>query len=70
VQNDYDRRRLFGSWEGNWIAFNDAHDVQLPHSLGPVVPLLMHPHAEVAGKRLDSLDPAAFRYRITAREIS
>jgi transglutaminase-like putative cysteine protease len=25
---------LFGGWEGNWIAFNTAHDVSLPHSKG------------------------------------
>ena len=28
------RERLFGSWEMNWIAFNDAHDVVLPGSTG------------------------------------
>lgn len=66
---EYARRLLFGSWEGNWVAFNDVHDVRLPSSLGPVLPFLMYPHAETGGKRLDSLDPAAFRYQITAREI-
>jgi transglutaminase-like putative cysteine protease len=66
----YARRQLFGSWEGNWIAFNDAHEVRLPNSLGPVLPFLMYPQAEIAGKRLDSLHAPAFRYRITAREIS
>ena len=28
------REALFGSWETNWIAFNDAHDVVLPGSPG------------------------------------
>ena len=64
----YARRRLFGSWEMNWMAFNDARDVVLPHSTGPALPFLMYPQAEIGGRRLDSLDPAAFRYRVTARE--
>ena len=24
------RKALFGAWEGNWVAFNVAHDVKLP----------------------------------------
>jgi transglutaminase-like putative cysteine protease len=66
----YARRQLFGSWEGNWIAFNDTHDVALPKSLGPTLPFLMYPQAEVSGKRLDALNADAFRYRIIAREIT
>ena len=52
----------------NWIAFNDAHDVALPGSKGPLLPFLMYPQAEVGGVRRDSLDPASFSYRITATE--
>ena len=63
------RETLFGSWESNWIAFNDAHDVVLPGSTGKPLPFLMYPQAEVAGERLDSLDPAKFKYTITAREV-
>jgi transglutaminase-like putative cysteine protease len=63
------REALFGSWEGNWIAFNDAHDVSLPKSTGKPLPFLMYPQAEVGGVRLDSLDPAKFKYTITAREM-
>jgi len=63
------REALFGSWEGNWIAFNDAHDVTLPGSAGKPLPFLMYPQAEVGGERLDSLDPEHFKYTITAREI-
>jgi hypothetical protein len=29
----------------------------------------MYPQAEIDGKRRDALDPASFRYRLTAREI-
>jgi transglutaminase-like putative cysteine protease len=63
------RDTLFGSWEMNWIAFNDAHDVALPGSAGKPLPFLMYPQAEVAGARLDSLVPEKFRYTITAREV-
>lgn len=63
------RRRLFGAWEMNWIAFNDAHDVKLPEATGPDLPFFMYPQAESGGKRRDSLSPQEFRYRISAREI-
>jgi transglutaminase-like putative cysteine protease len=63
------REALFGSWEMNWIAFNDAHDVRLPGSSGKPLPYLMYPQAEVDGVRRDSLDPERFRYTITAREV-
>jgi transglutaminase-like putative cysteine protease len=66
----YARRRLFGSWEMNWIAFNDAHDVRLPNSLGPQLPFFMYPQAETGGRRRDSLDPPSFTYKIAAREIA
>jgi transglutaminase-like putative cysteine protease len=65
----YARRLLFGSWEMNWIAFNHARDVRLPQASAPPLPFFMYPHGEAAGRRLDSLDPQAFRYQITAREI-
>ncbi|MFT3732906.1 MAG: transglutaminase domain-containing protein [Hyphomicrobium sp.] len=64
------RKTLFGAWEGNWLAYNSAHDVSLPGSTGPKVGFLMYPQAEVGGIRLDSLDPDAFKYAITAREIT
>jgi transglutaminase-like putative cysteine protease len=63
------RARLFGSWEMNWIAFNFAHDVVLPGAQGAPVPFLMYPQAETDQGRLDSLDPDAFKYEITSREI-
>ena len=63
------REALFGSWEMNWIAFNDAHDVVLPGATGKPLPFFMYPQAEAAGARRDSLDPDRFRYTITAREV-
>jgi transglutaminase-like putative cysteine protease len=62
-------KRLFGSWEMNWLAFNTGHDVELPNSTGPKVPFLMYPNGETGGERLDQLDPDTFKYAITAREI-
>ena len=64
------RKSLFGGWEMNWVAYNMAHDVRLPHSSGPKLPYLMYPNGETGGARLDPLDPEAFSYSITARRIS
>jgi transglutaminase-like putative cysteine protease len=63
------RERLFGAWEMNWLAYNYAHDVQLPGSNGARIPYLMYPNGETAKGRLDSLEPDQFRYSMTAREI-
>ena len=64
-----ERERLFGSWEMNWVAFNDAQDVVLPGSKGGPLPFFMYPQAENAQGRLDCLDPETFRYHITARQL-
>lgn len=64
------RRTLFGAWETNWIAYNDARDVQLPGSAGPALGFLMYPQAESAAGRFDCLEPDAFKYTISAREIA
>ncbi len=64
------RKRLFGSWEMNWMAYNFAQDVELPGSKGTTLPFLMYPQAQTAEGRLDSLDPESFKYEITARELS
>jgi len=64
------RRKLFGAWEMNWLAYNRAHDVSLPGSTGPKIGFLMYPQAETGKGRLDSLDPDAFKYTIIAKEVS
>jgi transglutaminase-like putative cysteine protease len=61
------RKALFGAWEMNWLAYNDAHDVKLPGSKSAAVGFLMYPQCETGGSLRDSLDPDNFRYRITAR---
>src|SRR5215813_2850278 len=62
------RKRLFGAWEMNWLAFNRGHDVKLPHSSDDPkrLPFLMYVNAETGGERLDQLDPDSLGYSITA----
>ena len=64
------KRALFGGWEGNWMAFNTAHDVMLPGSRGPALGFFMYPQAENANGRYDALDPDNFSYTITSREVT
>ena len=63
-------RALFGGWEGNWMGYNMAHDVALPGAQGPKLGFLMYPVCETADERVDSYSPDAFRYQITARELT
>jgi transglutaminase-like putative cysteine protease len=63
------RKRLFGSWEMNWVGLNYANDVALPGSARGPIGFLMYPQSETAEGRLDSLDPDHFKYTITSKEI-
>lgn len=63
------KKSLFGGWEGNWMAYNTAHDVNLPGAKGPQLGFLMYPVAENALGRIDSYAPDDFKYQITAKEI-
>jgi len=60
---------LWGGWEGNWVAWNMAHDLNLPNSKGERLGFLMYPVAENSEGRFDSYAPDDFKYQITAREI-
>ena len=63
------RTALFGSWETNWVAYNDGQGVALPGSgLGPL-PFLLYPQAEIGNRRLDSLAADKFRYTIAVSEL-
>jgi transglutaminase-like putative cysteine protease len=64
------RKSLFGGWEGNWMAYNQSSDLTLPGSSGASLPFLMYPQAENEKGRYDPLDPAAFTYTISSREIN
>ncbi len=63
------RALLFGAWEMNWMAYNHGHDIALPGSRQAPVGFLMYPNGETADGRLDSLDPATFRYRIESARV-
>lgn len=62
-------QHLFGGWEGNWIGYNMAHDVNLPHAKDPKLGFFMYPTAETASGRLDSYEPDQFKYQITSTEV-
>jgi transglutaminase-like putative cysteine protease len=65
------RKRLFGNWEMNWLAYNMGHDVKLPNATkAPTLPFLMYINAEADGELRDQLEPDSVRYTITSREIS
>ncbi len=61
------RKRLFGNWEMNWLAYNMGHDVKLPGSNAPKLPYLMYVNAETGGEIRDQLDPDSVKYTITAK---
>lgn len=65
------RQTLFGAWEGNWLAYNTAHDLTLPGAEGGVkVAFLMYPQAQAGAELLDCLEADSFKYVITSREVA
>jgi transglutaminase-like putative cysteine protease len=65
------RDGLFGSWEGNWLGYNEGHDVELPRSAkGLEVTYLMYPQGETAEGRLDPYEPEAFKYTIMSKAVT
>ncbi|HWL55709.1 MAG TPA: transglutaminase domain-containing protein [Paracoccus sp. (in: a-proteobacteria)] len=59
---------LFGNWEGNWVAYNTAEDLQLSGRAGKL-PFLMYPQASIGERVIDELDAKSFTYEITAAEV-
>jgi transglutaminase-like putative cysteine protease len=64
------RNYLFGSWEMNWMAYNYAHDVDLPGSARKPLVYFMYPQAETSEGRIDPFDPDNFKYEITVKETT
>ncbi|WP_174300603.1 transglutaminase family protein [Caulobacter sp. S45] len=65
------RRRLFGSWEMNWVGYNSATDLALPGAPRPMAAhFLMYPYGMTATSDFDWLDPSAFDYRITSKVVA
>jgi hypothetical protein len=60
---------LFGGWEGNWMAWNTAHDLALPGSQHGELNFFMYPVAENVQGRWDAYAPDDFKYRISAVEV-
>ena len=60
---------LYGAWEGNWMAYNTAHDVKLPGSQGDALGFVMYPMAENADGWFDQYEPTTFKYKISASEV-
>ncbi len=63
------RKALFGSWEGNWMAYNSASDVSLPGAKQGKLGFFMYPQGQTSAGARDPYDPDAFTYQITAREV-
>ncbi|HZN85891.1 MAG TPA: transglutaminase domain-containing protein [Burkholderiales bacterium] len=63
------RKRLFGAWEMNWLAYNMGHDIALPGASGPKLSYLMYINAQTGGMMRDQLDPDSVKYAITARAV-
>ncbi len=64
------RWRFFGSWEMNWVVYNQWEALPLkplPSSIDR--PFFVYPHAELASKPQDSLDPPSFTYTIASAEL-
>jgi len=64
------REKLFGAWEMNWVAFNQAREIKLAaDSAVGRLPFFLYPHAEIDKQVQDSFDPARFSYQITSAEL-
>jgi transglutaminase-like putative cysteine protease len=64
------RKRLFGSWDMNWIAYNFANDVTLPGATSGTLPFLMYTQGETGGAKIDPYDQENFKYDITVKEMT
>ncbi|MGB0083871.1 MAG: transglutaminase-like domain-containing protein [Rhodomicrobiaceae bacterium] len=63
------RVTLFGACEANWVPYNMATDLVLPHSDGVSVPYLFRPLAWTAAGLSRDRDQPGFTYKVTAKEL-
>jgi transglutaminase-like putative cysteine protease len=66
---DLARKKLFGYWEMNWMAFNTAGDTRLAPETAKPLGHFMYPYAEGAKGPLDYYAPQNFKYQMTTREV-
>lgn len=61
------KRKFFGCWEGNWIAFNHGRDFFVK-SMGKTIPInyFMYPLLVSKGVNPDGMDPKEVTYTLTA----
>lgn len=64
-----ERARQFGSWEMNWVAYNTARDFNLNPPGRTPLEFFMYPRAETRKGVLNHLDPAAFGFSISSKQI-
>ena len=63
------RATLFGAWEGNWVAYNMAHDVELPALDGVVLPTFTRPLVRIGADRLIDANSTEIGCKIAAKEL-
>ncbi len=63
------RGTLFGAWEGNWVPFNMAQDLELPLSDGVVAPVLIRPLVRIGNSAPSEALPPDSSYRIVTSEL-
>ncbi len=63
----FERKRQFGRWEMNWMAYNHARDFVLrPRPIQYPLSIFGYPYAESGDEPLDYYDPKHFSYTITS----
>lgn len=61
------RKQLFGSSEGNWVAFNYGRDLRLPE--GPEINFLMYPQLMINGTLSSGFESTEIGYTFTSRVL-
>ena len=65
----YLRKKLFGFWEMNWIAYNSARDCALPPQYSKNINYLMYPLSVSGATEKDGMDADQFKYTITSKPL-
>ncbi|MBX2806078.1 MAG: transglutaminase domain-containing protein [Hyphomicrobiales bacterium] len=63
------RTTLFGAWEGNWVAYNMAQNVQLPGSDDAVLPVFTKPAVQIGSAEIVDGGAPDISCIITATEL-